>query len=212
MADIVLDNQVVPGTPAAGKTILFMHSVSKTMGVKDDSGRTNMLAGAIRNWNTADVTANAADTYVTGSSLTVPAGLLMQVGTAWRWRISMTKTGAGVAAPVWIIRVGTAGTTADTARVTFTQVALQTAVIDAGVVDITAILRNVGAAGVMAGALRMNHVLAITGFSTLSTNVQQVTSAGFDTTVASSIIGLSVNPGAAGVWTLQVVDSEMVNI
>jgi hypothetical protein len=212
MADIIIDNQAVPATPAAGKTILFSETTAKRLTYREDSGRYHTLSGCIRNWNTADVTANAADTYVTGSNLTVPVGLLMQVGTACRWRIAMTKTGAGVAAPVWIIRVGTAGTTADAARVTFTQVALQTAVIDAGVVDITAILRNVGAAGVMAGVLTMNHVLAATGFSTLTMNVQQVTSAGFDTTVANSIVGLSVNPGAAGVWTLQVVDSEMVNI
>lgn len=142
----------------------------------------------------------------------MPTGLVLQVGTTFRWTLYMTKTGAGTAAPIWVIHVGTAGSVADAARVTFTQVALQTAVADTGVVEINAVLRNVGAAGVLAAGLAMTHVLAATGFSTLTDNVMQVTSAGFDTTVAGTIIGLSVNPGAAGVWTHQVIAAEMKNI
>lgn len=212
MADILIDNQVVPSTPAAGKSILFIHSVSKTLGIKDDSGRTNLLGGCIRNQSLADQLANAADTYLTGSALAVPTGMVLQVGTAFRWRLTCTKTAAGVAAPIWNIRVGINGSTADTARCVFTQVALQTAAIDAAVFDIYATLRNVGAAGVLAGSLHMAHVLAATGFSTLDHNVQQVTSAGFDTTIAGTIVGLSVNPGASGAWTFQVIQSEMANI
>lgn len=212
MADILIDNQAVPGTPAAGKSILFMESGGKKLVAKDDSGRTNTLGGIITNWNTADVVANAADTYLTGSGLSIPTGMVMQVGTLFRWKFYMTKTGAGVAAPIWVVRVGTLGTVADAAILTFTQVALQTANADTGVVDIEAILRNVGAAGVLAGGLTMGHVLAATGFSTLTENVMQVTSAGFSTVVANSIVGVSVNPGAAGVWTHQLVFSEVLNI
>jgi hypothetical protein len=95
---------------------------------------------------------------------------------------------------------------------TFTQVALQTAAADAAVVEIFGVIRNVGAAAIMSGGLVMNHVLAATGFSTLTMNVQQVTSAGFDSTVANTIIGVSVNPGASGVWTIQYVDAQMDNI
>lgn len=212
MSELEVETQVAPGTVSANKMIVFAESVGKKLTYKDDAGRYYTIPGSVRNWNTADVTANAADTYVTGSSLTVPTGLLLQVGVTFSWNIYMTKTAAGVAAPVWRIRVGTNGSTADTARVTFTQVAAQTAVVDAGEVEITAILRNTGAAGVLAAGLTMNHVLATTGFSTLGANVQQVTSAGFDTTVANTIIGLSVDPGAAGVWTLQVVQAIMNNI
>jgi hypothetical protein len=58
----------------------------------------------------------------------------------------------------------------------------------------------------------MAHVLAATGFSTLDHNVMQVTSAGFDTTVAGTIVGVSVNPGAAGVWTHQVISAECLGV
>jgi hypothetical protein len=212
MSRILLDVEAPPATPAAGRGVFFAETGGKRATYKDDSGRTHTLSGRILNYNTADVVANAADTYLTGSNLVVPTGMVLQVGTMFRWTLYMTKTAAGVAAPIWAVHVGTAGTVADAARVTFTQVALQTAVIDTGVVEITAILRNVGAAGVLAGGLAMTHVLAATGFSTLTDNVMQVTSAGFDTTIAGTIIGVSVNPGAAGVWTHQVVKSEMLNI
>lgn len=212
MADIILDTQSAPSTPAAGKGIIFLESGGKRATLKDDSGRTYTMPGAIVNANTADVVATGVDTYLTGSSLTVPTGLTLQVGTMLKWRIYMTKTAAGTAAPVWVVRIGTAGTTADAAILTFTQVALQTAAVDTGCVEITAALRNVGAAGVLAGGLHMSHVLAATGFSTLDHNVMQVVSAGFVTTTAGLIAGVSVNPGASGVWTHQVIRAEMLNI
>jgi len=212
MSDIVLDTQAIPSTPAAGKGILFLESGGKRATLRDDSGKTYTMLGGVLNQNTADVVANAADTYLTGSGLTVPTGLTLQVGTVMKWRFVMTKTGAGVASPVWTVRIGTAGTTADAAILTFTQVAAQTAAVDTGIVDIVAVLRNVGAAGILAGGLSMLHVLAATGFSTLTENVMQATSAGFVTTTAGLIAGVSVNPGAAGVWTHQVIQSEMLNI
>lgn len=212
MADILLDNEAIPSTPAAGKTIIAVNSSTKQLVTRDDAGRFATLSGSIRNWNTADVVASGADTYLTGSGIVIPTGQVMQVGTTFRWTFAMTKTAAGTAAPVWNVRVGTAGTTADTARLTFTQVALQTAAADTGWVQITAILRNVGAAGVLAGSLHMAHVLAATGFSTLDHNVMQVVSAGFDTAVAGTIVGVSVNPGASGVWTHQLVSAECLGV
>jgi hypothetical protein len=202
--------EAAPSAPAAGSVYLFPHTSSKQWASRDADGRVLTLAG-IKNFNTTDVVANAADTYLTGSALTIPSHGL-QAGTMFRWRLAMTKTAAGTAAPVWVVRIGTLGTVADAAILTFTQVALQTAAADTGVVTIEAILRNVGAAGVLAGSLDMHHVLAATGFSTLTMNVMQVTSAGFDTTPAGLIVGVSINPGASGVWTHQCVKAEMVNI
>jgi hypothetical protein len=211
MADLLLDNQAVPSVPAVGKTIVFVEQGSKRMTYKEDSGRTYTLGGSIRSYNTADVVANAADTYLTGSGLVVPTGLTLQVGTTFKWRIFMTKTAAGIATPTWIVRVGINGSTADTARLTFTGPA-QTAVIDVGFVEITAILRNVGAAGILAGGCALAHNLAATGFANIGSPIMQVTSAGFDTTLAGLVVGVSVNPGAAGVWTHQVVKAEMLNL
>jgi len=58
-------------------------------------------------------------TYLTGSAISVPAGLL-RIGTIFRWTMSLTKTAAGTAANSFFVRLGTLGTTSDTAVCTFT--------------------------------------------------------------------------------------------
>lgn len=165
------------------------------------------------NYNTADVVANGTDTYLTGSAIAIPTARPLAVGTKFEWELFGTKTAAGLAAPVWNVRFGTAGALVDTARVTFTQVAAQTAVVDAGHWKIKAIVRGpIGVSGIVAGGIAMEHVLAATGFSTVAHNVQPVNSAGFDLTTEGLIVGLSVNPGAAGVWTFQLVSAEVTNL
>ena len=210
MPDIVLDTQGNPAVPASNTVDLFASSATKRYTSRDDSGKILTLP-PIHVASVADQTANAADTYLTGSNITIPPSLL-QVGTLFRWFFTFSKTGAGVATPIWNVRFGTNGTTADTGRLTFTGVA-QTANADAGMAEITAIVRSIGAAGVMAGGYRLDHNLATTGLSNQSQpNIIQVTSAGFDMTVANSIIGISVNPGASGVWTFQLVTLEVLGL
>jgi len=212
MADILLDEQSTPATPASGQCLIYPDNVNSLLAYKNDAGRVFSVGSAIRNWSVgAQATGAGTDTYLTGSALAVPQHFL-QVGTTCRWRVVLTKSAAGTASPSWIVRVGTGGVVGDTARITFTQVALQTAAADTAWVEIEAVVRTIGAAGVMAGGLRMSHVLAATGFSTLDHNVMQVTSAGFDMTVGNLIVGLSANPGASGVWTFQIVSAEMLNI
>ena len=210
MGRIVLATESTMTTPSSGDVRLTPLSGTKRFTSIDDAGLTLSIPH-LTNCNTADVVASAADTYLTGSSISVPTHKL-QAKTMFKWRFAMTKSAAGVAAPIWRVRIGTAGSTSDAAILTFTQVALQTAVVDTGIVEITAILRNTGAAGILAGSLSLLHVLAITGFSTLGENIMQVNSAGFDTTVANLIVGVSVNPGASGVWTHQLVMVEAFNL
>ena len=209
MPDLLVDNLVIPAAPRTGAASLFAEPTTRRLTWKDDTGRTYTLG--IFNNNTADVTANAADTYLTGSALAVPPACTLLAGTSFRWKFGMTKTAASTATPVWTVRVGTAGTTSDAAVLTFTGPA-QTAVTDNGYVEIAATLRNTGAAGIMAGILTLTHNLDATGFANIGTPTLQTTSSGFVTTTAGLIIGVSVNPGAAGVWTHQVVQGEMLNI
>lgn len=211
MADLLIDTQGPPAAPAAGKGLLYFDSVSKQLTYKNDTGRAYSAPG-IKNYNTADVVASAANTYLTGSLLDVPPHLL-QVGAIFKWRLFMTKTAAGVAAPVWTIVVGINGTTADTIRNTFTGTA-QTAAVDTAFVEITAILRNIGAAGVLAGGLVLQKsAVTAAGFTnTVGGLVLINTSAGFDTTTPNLKVGVCVNPGASGVWTHQIVKSEVLNL
>lgn len=147
--------------------------------------------------STADVVANAADQYLLGIPM---ANLPMLAEMSVYFATVVTKTAAGVATPIWTLRIGTAGTTADAAICVFTGPA-QTAAADIGVVELIGNLRNVGAAGILAMGLTLSHDLAATGFANQGNVVRQTISSGFVTTTAGLIIGLSVNPGAAGVWT-----------
>ncbi len=153
----------------------------------------------------------ATDTYLAGSGLLLPTGLI-RAGTNLYWDFDAVKTLAGVAAPTVIIRIGTAGAIGDTARVTFTFSA-QTAVVDRAIFRIWANFRSVGAgtAAVVAGIASLHHQLAVTGFNTVQPAGLQtlaVTSAGFDSTPAASYAGLSVNGGASAAWTVTVVQAQ----
>jgi hypothetical protein len=154
----------------------------------------------------------AADTYLAGSAIAIPNGLL-KATSKYRCRFSVTKTAAGVATPIIQVRFGTAGSTADTARCTLT-FAAQTAAIDEGLFEVEVIFRTVGSgtSAVLQAVGTLVHRLSITGLSVDVTGVKFSTSAGFDSTVAASIIGLSVNGGTSAAWTIAVVSAELVNL
>lgn len=212
MADIILDTQSASATPAAGQVATFPETTGKRLTYKDDTGRTYTLGeGCIRNFSTAAQGAGfAADTYVTGSNITVPASLTLQAGSQYRCKISLSKTAAGVATPIVIVRVGTAGTVADTAELTFTGAAA-TAAVDAGFIEILATWRSIGAAGVLQGTYTIKHNLA-NGAGLSGTDVIEVTGAAFNTTTASLIMGVSMNFGASAAVTVTQVEAELLNI
>jgi len=154
--------------------------------------------------NSGTVNANAANTYIVGLPVTYAGGTSrLKAGSFLRWTGSMTKTAAGTAGPIFTIVVGTAGTTADTARVTMTGVA-QTAATDTGFFTLDISVFNAGASGVLQGTLRFSHANTTTGLANQAQEqILQNQSATFDLTVANLKMGLCVNPGASGNWTFQ---------
>lgn len=212
MADMLLDVQSASVTPAAGTAVMFPETVGKRYTFKDDTGRTYTLGrGSITNFATAAQGPGfAADTYLVGSSIAIPASLTLQAMSQYRCRISLNKTAVGAAAPTAIIRVGTAGTVADTAVVTFTG-AVQTGVADTGLIDILSTWRVIGASGVLQGTFSLKHLLG-NGVGLSGTDLIEVTSAAFNTTTASLIMGISLNFGAAANVTVTQVEAELINI
>lgn len=150
----------------------------------------------------------ATDTYVTGSFVVFPAA--PKVGTRYRCRISVSKSAAGTATPIVQVRTGTAGSTADTSRNSFTFSA-GTAATDVGMFDVEIVFRSVGSG---TSAVMQGHCGLIsqptTGFSSLLKGVQ-TTSGGFDSTTAGLGIGVSVNGGTSAAWTVQMVNAEILN-
>lgn len=166
----------------------------------------------------ADPTYNAAittpaagfnnDTYVQGSAVDLPVGRL-KAGTFYRCKIKVTKTGAGAQAPVVQVRLGSAGTTADTSRATLT-FAVQTAVADDGFIEVFVTFRSVKTTGVIHAVGVLDHRLAATGLSTANTSITEATSAAFDNTTPTKI-GVSLSAGASASWTISMVQAELQN-
>jgi hypothetical protein len=153
----------------------------------------------------------AADTYVTGTGLVIPQAR-MGVGVAYYLRLIVTKTAASAATPTYTIRYGTNGSTADTARCSFTQTSPQTGNIDTAWIEVLGTFRVVGASAVLAASIRMTHDLAATGWATKASYEQSVVSAAFDSTVAGSQIGLSMNGGTSSAWTVQQCIAQLHNL
>jgi hypothetical protein len=169
------------------------------------------IAGAavLTNASTASVSASfAADTYVVGSSITMPSGS-PTAKALYICTFDMTKTAAGVATPIINLRYGTAGTTSDTSRGTHTFSA-GTAAIDTGIFTVRALFRTVGsgAAAVLASSVQLDSQ-PTTGLSSLI-HATTAISAGFDSTVAGSILGVSFNGGASFSGTVTVVEAQLV--
>jgi hypothetical protein len=203
MADIQLDTENAPAAPGAGSGILYLDATSKELVNYDESGNVKTVR-TLTNANTADVTANAADTYLTGSGLLVPPGKV-RVGSQMYWTFTCTKTAAGTATAIFTPRFGTAGTTADAALTTFT-LGAQTAATDTGMGQMQMVVRTAGASGIVQLSFLFNHGLATGGTAAAGMNAQftqafTFTSGAVNLSTSDLIFGLSCNPGASGVWT-----------
>lgn len=195
MAEILLDEQSAPAAPAAGQLIAWPDSGSSVWAQRNDAGR---YQGDDARAAVANQTPFATDLYVTSSGLILPS-FSMQAGMVFEWKLAASKTAAGVAAPVYQVRIGAAQTTADTSRLSMTGPA-QTAVVDEGILTILVTCRNVGAAGVLQGIASWQHEAAVAaGFG----EAVQATSAGFDNSALGGLfVGLSINGGASAAWTV----------
>ncbi len=182
-------------------------------GTSNFSGAYSALTGKpLNNVSTATQTPTAATlTYLNGSQIAVPAGKL-QVGTVFRWRLSVSKTGAGTASNNFHVRIGTAGTTSDVAILTFTT-PVGTAVIDTGMIEIQVVIRGPLTSSCIAqGLFNMTHNLATTGLLNIGNISLKVTSSGFDATVANLLVGLSGTSGASTVLSFEQCFAEAFNL
>lgn len=213
MAQQDLATQVKPSTPSSAFLRVYPDSTTKRWASVDDTGDCVIYPVQYVNASVAAASAAfAADTYLSGSSITIPVAGDWEVAEQYRCRFDMTKTAAGVAAFTVIVRMGTAGTTADTAILTLA-FAAGTAAVDSGMIEVIVNFRTVGSgtSAVIAGTMTCAHHLAATGLhSTGASGYGMIfgTSAGFNSTTPT-IIGLSVNGGASFSGTCTQVQSEL---
>lgn len=150
----------------------------------------------------------ATDTYLAGSFITFP--FAPRVGTTYKLWFDVTKTAAGTATPIITVRMGTAGTTADTSRVAFTFGA-GTAVADTGIFEVIVTFRSVGSgtSAVAQGIAQLTSNLTTTGLSN-AVKARATTSSGFDSTTANLGIGVSYNGGTSASHTVNLVRAELI--
>lgn len=167
----------------------------------------------VMNYSTANQSLTASTlTNITGSNLAVPTSATIVADTIWQWKIIMSKTAAGTAATSFNVRLGTTGTTADTAVLTFT-LPVGTAAIDTMRVDIMMNVRTTGATGVLQGTFTTTkNAGTIVGWYNIPTLAITATSAATNLTTASLIATVSTTTGAAIVGTVNQVVSEVVNV
>lgn len=202
MADILMDNQAAPSTPAASKSVLWVDSTTKKQAQTDDAGHHYGILS--RNWSTASQGAGfASDTYITGSNLLIPS-FGMQVGQLYRWWVTFSKTAAGTATPILIVRIGAAGAIGDTARNTMTGQAA-TAAVSGGIMLAECFVRTVSATGVTVGSFGFaSGVLGPGG------GIDNVSGTFDNTAVAGQYVGISLNAGASAAWTVTSVHAELI--
>lgn len=155
--------------------------------------------------------AAATRTYIIGSTVQYPAAGRIQIGTLYRWRFNMTKDANGTATSTIDVAFGTAGTTADTARVSFTKPA-GTAVADEAWCEVHALVRGpLSASGVVTGEFSLIHNLAATGHAVIPCVVVNTISSGFDVTLPT-FVGLCLTSGTADNITIQQINTEVFNL
>lgn len=211
MSRLRLNEVAAPSTPASSKVEVYASSdTTPAIRAVDDAGLNRALS-PVMNYSTASQSPTATTrTYITGSAIAIPATGL-QIGTILRWRFNMAKTAAGTASSTIDIAFGTTGTTADTARVSFTKPA-GTAAADEGFVTIEAIVRGpLSASGVVVGTLQMTHNLASTGHATIPCVVVNTVSAAFDVTTPT-FVGVCITTGASDSITIEQVSAEALKI
>ena len=178
--------------------------------------RDSELGNNINNYSTASQSPAASTrTYLTGSALAIPADKL-RIGTILRWKFDITKTAVGVA--VWSIDVcfGTAGSTSDTARLTFS-VPAGSAAVDNGWVTIDVVVRGpLSSSGIVAGHTQITKNSSVTTGLFITGNIvgfndTQISST-FDVTTANLIAGVCITPGASAAYTIQLVTAEALNL
>lgn len=202
MADILIDNQSAPSTPASGKSVLWVDTTTKKGPIQtDDAGHHYGLVS--RNFMTAasQAISAATDTYISNSGLLIPS-FGMQTGQKYEWVIHLSKTAAGTAAAALNVRIGSNQSTADTSRLALTQTVAQAATATSAHMWVTVYPTVVSATGILAGCF---------GFDSGANfgSGKDAQSSTFDNSgLAGSYIGLSVNTGASAAWTITGVHAQ----
>jgi len=214
MAEIILDSQSAPETPASGKLAIYPESSLRFLSARDENGYVHKLNRRTNFSTVAQSFVGTIGTYIVGSKFSVSPEFL-SLTAVFKWRISLTKTAAGSGASTFALRLGPFGTISDISIVSVTKQS-GTAAIDEAWIDLFAVQRLIPPGTqqtrAFSFALRLVHNLNTTGHATVPFLSAQTTSAVFNEVLVNQIIGLSFTQGPSDATTMQMVQSEAYNV
>jgi len=209
---LVFGQKTATGDPTAVTAGEYYNSANNRFRCNQGGTWQNCLPTS--NASTADqAVPAAATTYLTGSPLNIFNGGL-HAGTQFVWRLSLSKAAVGTAAVSYLVKYGTAGTTADATIITLTTPA-NTAVADTAQVSIIVTVRSVNSTtGTWTGNMQLTRNSASGGFltGTAASAVITGTSANFNDTTAGAIVGLAITTGTGDAFTFQQVQAQALNL
>jgi hypothetical protein len=174
------------------------------------TGRTSLgICEVYENSSIANQSLSTTDAYITGSMITVPAGIWAQGG-QYRCIFDVAKT-AGTGAIVINIRCGTAGTTSD-ASIFSTTYPAGTTVADQARFEVMLNFRAVGASATATGVVNSTKNIAATatgmwGIAAQNAVGAPATSGAFNSTTFTRL-GVSFNGSTAFSGTVLLVQAE----
>lgn len=155
----------------------------------------------------------ATETILAGSQIVLPQGGL-QVGSRFRWLVSITKTAAGTGVTSFLIKTNTGivlavGTTGGAATLATIAGDTETAAADTAVWVIELVVTAVSlAAGTAKLTAYAQNALSATGFFTVGVRAQSQAITAKNTSASVLAIGLAISTGAADVVTVNYVNAE----
>lgn len=197
---VLYNKEATPATPASDKAHVFLDTTVENLSYIDDTGTVRVLgvnspcaivatSGAI----------NSAETIIVGglNNCRIYANQL-KVGTVIRATLQGTCTSSAANASTWRVRMGTAGTTSDTAIGTAANsVAAASGTNIPFLCEIVLTVRTIGASAALVGYMELRNT-GVTGISAVTVQTVELTPLTWDSTVAN---WLSVSYVAAAATT-----------
>ncbi len=204
-------------TTMAAADLLYADQSGVSKGVSASVLRSTFIGAGLSDASVAQVGGGgySSESYLTGSSITIPVAGSWKASTIYQCGFDMVKTAAGTAAFTVAVKMGTLGNAGDPTILTLAY-AVGTAAADTGWFQVNVTFRTIGSgtSAVIQGTAICWHHLAATGLITTGasgTGIIVGTSAGFNSTT-QTIIGLTVNGGASFSGTNTMVQAFALNI
>jgi len=205
MSNLVLNKTASPGAAAADKASLYLDTTEETVRYIDDTGAIRTFAqNAISAIIATSGAINTTETIIVGGINNARLGANQaKAGTTLRATLQGTCTSTVANASTWRIRIGTLGTTADTAVLTAANsVAAASGTSIPFLCDVYLTIRTIGAAATISGYIVLTNT-GVTGISAVTVQVVTATAVAFNSTVDNWISVTYASAAATTTSTFQ---------